>query len=60
MNDPAANRRKYLRRQMDQEVGNAHRRYELDKLFVFKIPSIKGLMVLLLKAESLRWQMDKR
>jgi hypothetical protein len=30
-------------------VGNAHRRYELDMLFVFKIPREKGLAVLLLK-----------
>ena len=30
-------------------VGNAHRRYELDMLFVFRIPSVKGLAVLLLK-----------
>jgi hypothetical protein len=30
-------------------VGNAHRRYELDMLFVFRIPSVKGLAVFLLK-----------
>ena len=30
-------------------VGNAHKKYELDMLFVFRIPSVKGLTVLLLK-----------
>ena len=30
-------------------VGNAHRKYELDMLFVFRIPSVKGLTMLLLK-----------
>ena len=32
-------------------MGHAHRRYELDMLFVFRIPSVKGLTVLLLRAE---------
>jgi hypothetical protein len=32
-------------------VGHAHRSYELDRLFVFRIPNVKGLTVLLLRAE---------
>jgi hypothetical protein len=51
MNDDDRCKAENLRSQIDQEVGNAHRRYELDMLFVFRMPSVKGLTVLLLRAE---------
>jgi hypothetical protein len=38
---------------MNYEVDNAHGKYELDMLFVFKISNVKGLTVLSLKQATI-------
>ncbi len=46
-------KRSRLRWQIDQAVGNAHGKYELDMLFVFRIPNVKSLTVLSLKQATI-------
>ncbi len=48
--------------QIEQEVGNAHRRYELDMLFVFRIPIVKGLTIYIAQggdASAGKWSKSK-
>jgi hypothetical protein len=59
---PGVKMRSSLRWQIEQEVGNAHRRYELDMLFVFRIPIVKGLTIYIAQggdASAGKWSKSK-